>query len=342
MKTRYASVFSVLVYTLKNNYLIFIYLFIPLLMKGYQNISYVVPIMFIFLTVILILILPKKMDEINYNGILNKSFFAKISYYIVQFIMAVLNIVIVSYSIQRMFFYDNNIMLFIVATILVTLYISNSEIEVIFNSSSFLFLIAIFLIIVPVFLANDVKDFTLLMPFYDFKGFSFLLLFYFILDSISVILCGVKIKGKINKWKLSIPIFVMLIFMSLEFVNIIVITGSNYLLNNEFLGFFTLFIQDTINYIGNLGLFFLYVIPVVGCYKAGYSLRNIKNGFKIKNDLFYNILLFIFLTFIVSVIIYYTDIQIFSFLSVFISTILLGVTYIFIIMNRSQNYEIRF
>ena len=256
--------------------------------------------------------------------------------------MAVLNIVIVSYSTQRMFFYDNNIMLFIVATILVTLYISNSEIEVIFNSSSFLFLIAIFLIIVPVFLANDVKDFTLLMPFYDFKGFSFLLLFYFILDSISVILCGVKIKGKINKWKLSIPIFVMLIFMSLEFVNIIVITGSNYLLNNEFLGFFTLFIQDTINYIGNLGLFFLYVIPVVGCYKAGYSLRNIKNGFKIKNDLFYNILLFIFLTFIVSVIIYYTDIPIFSFLSVFISTILLGVTYIFIIMNRSQNYEIRF
>lgn len=342
MKTHNATIFSVLVYILKNNYLVFTYLFIPLLMKEYQNISYVVPAVAIVLATILLVLLPKKMDEIDYNVILNKSLIAKISYYVTQFLMMMLNLIIVSYTIHRMFFYDSNIMLFIISAILVTIYVSNSKIEVIFNSASWLYLIAILLIIVPVFLANDVKDFTLLKPFYDFKGVSFLLIIYFILDSISIVLCGVKTTKKISKWKLGIPIYIMLIFMTLELLNIIVITGNNYLLNNEFLGFFTLFIQDTINYIGNLGLFFLYVIPVVGCYKAGFCLRNIKNGFNIKSNLFYNILIFLFLTFLVTIIIYYLEIPVVSFALVFLSTILLGINYLFIILNRSINYEIRF
>ena len=342
MKTHYTTVFSILVYILKNNYLIFTYLFIPLLMKDYQNTSYIAPLIFIVVCTLMILILPEKIGEVKYNEILNKSFIAKLSYYVVQFIMLVLNVVIVSYTISRIFFYNYNVMLFIIATILVVIYISTSDIEVILNSSSFLFLIAILLIIFPVFLANEVKDFTLLMPFFEFEGMSLLLIFYFILDAISTILNGAKIKGKISKWKLSIPIFITLLFMTLELLNIIVITGTTFLLNNEFLGFFTLFIQDTINYIGNLGLFFLYVIPVVGCYKAGYSLRNIKNGFKIKDNLFHNILIFIILVFLTSVIIYYTEIPKLSFILVLISTILLSFTYIFIIINRSQNYEIKF
>ena len=130
--------------------------------------------------------------------------------------------------------------------------------------------------------------------------------------------------------------------MCLELMNIIVVTGDSYLIDNEFLGFFTLFIQDTINYIGNLGLFFLYVIPVVGCYKAGFSLRNLKNNFKIKDNLFVNILLSAILLFIVTFIIYYLNIPKFAFVLIFISTILLGVTYLLIILNRSLNYEIHF
>jgi hypothetical protein len=130
--------------------------------------------------------------------------------------------------------------------------------------------------------------------------------------------------------------------MCLELMNIIIITGDSYLIDNEFLGFFTLFIQDTINYIGNLGLFFLYVIPVVGCYKAGLSLRNLKNTFKVKENFFYNILIFVLLLFLVTIIIYYLDIPKFSLIVIFASTILLGITYLFIILNRSLNYEIHF
>ncbi len=342
LKKHNATLFSVLIYVLKNNYLIFVYLFIPLLMRQYLNVSYFAALIFIPITVILFIFLPKKIGEINYNERLNKSFVAKFSYNIVQFIMVILNIILVSYTIGRMFFYDSNILLFIIPTILITLYISTSKIEVIFNSSSFLYIIAILLIVFPVFLANEVKDFTLLMPFYEFKGFSFLLIFYLILDAISIVLCGVKTDKKISKWKLFIPVCIMLIFMSLELMNIIIITGDSYLIDNEFLGFFTLFIQDTINYIGNLGLFFLYVIPIVGCYKAGLSLRVLKNSFNIKDNLFINILLFVIFFFLVTIIIYYLEIPKFSLYSIIASTVFLSITYLFIILNRSLNYEIHF
>ena len=76
MKTHYTTVFSILVYILKNNYLIFTYLFIPLLMKDYQNTSYIAPLIFVVVCFLMILILPKKIGEVKYNEILNKSFIA--------------------------------------------------------------------------------------------------------------------------------------------------------------------------------------------------------------------------------------------------------------------------
>ena len=342
MKKHFATIFSLLVYTLKNNYLIFIYLFVPLLMKDYNNISFLAPLILIPVSLLLVWLLPKNTGDIKYNDILNKSLIAKYSYYMVMVLMLFLNVVLVSYTIREMFFYEENILWFILSALFIALYISCSKIEVIFNSSSFLLLVAILLIIVPISLANEVKDFTLLMPLNDFEGWSFLLILYFILDSISVILSGANLNKKISKWHLLIPIFIMLIFMSLELINLIIITGDSYLIDNEFLGFFILFIQDTINYIGNLGLVFLYVIPIVGCFKSGYSLRMIKNGFNIKDNFFNNLLIYIILFFLIFGITYFIDISTFSFICVFASTVLLTITYLFIILNRSIDYEIKF
>ena len=229
-----------------------------------------------------------------------------------------------------------------IATVLIVVYISSAKVEVIFNSSTFLFLVAIILVIFPVFLATDVRDFTLLKPFYMFKGFEFILLLYFVLDAISILYSNVKTKTKITKSKMLIPVIIMYIFMSLELVNIISITGDRFLLDNEFLGFFTLFIQDTINYIGNLGLFFLYIIPVVGCYRAGYGLRKIKDGLKIKDNFLVNILIGIVLLFIAYMVIHFYELPGLFMWVIFISTILLLVLYVFILFNRSLNYEIIF
>ena len=342
MKKHFATVFSLLIYTLKNNYLIYVYLFIPILMKDYKNISFLAPLIFIPVSILLVLFLPKNLGEIKYTEILNKSLIAKYSYYTVQFIMVILNIVLVSYTIREMFFYKENILFFVLSSLALTLYISKSKVEVIFNSSSFMLLVAIFLIIIPIFLANEVKDFTLLMPLNDFSGWSFIYIIYFVLDAISMVLSGANLNKKLKKWHLLIPILIMLIFMSLELVNLIIIAGDSYLIDNEYLGFFTLFIQDTINYIGNLGLVFIYVIPVVGCFKSGYSLRKIKDGFNIKDNLFNNILIFIILFSLIFFVTYFFDVSLFSFICIFVSTILLVITYFFITINRSPNYEIKF
>ena len=174
MKNHFATLFGVLVYVLKNNYLIYVYLLIPLLVRDYSNISFLPPLLFIPITLILLLLLPKKVGEINYNEILKKTVIAKIFYYISQFLLMILNVVLVSYTIREMFFYEENVIPFIISSVFITLLISSNKTEVIFNSSSFLLLVAIILIVIPIFLANEVKDFTLLMPLNEFKGYSFL------------------------------------------------------------------------------------------------------------------------------------------------------------------------
>ena len=341
-KSNITSLFSVLVYTLKSNYLLFTYLLVPFLMRGYKNTSYLSPILSFAIIVLLVLLLPKSIGEIDYNKIINKSFVAKISYYLSQGISAIVNMIIVAYTVGRIFFYDYSMLIFISITVLATIYIATNSIEVVFNSSTFLLIVAILAIIFPLFLTNDVKDYSLLKPFNLEFNYSFLLLLYFGLDAISIVISGVKLKTKITKGKLLIPIAIIFFFMVLELLNIILVTGFTFLIDNEFLGFFSLFIQDTINYVGALGFLFLYVIPVVGCYRAGYGLRKIKDAFNIKSKWYINLivgtLLFIGLYFIIT----YLDIFIFSLYSTIVATILLGVVYVFIIINRSTKYEIRF
>lgn len=342
LKDNKTTLFSVLVYTLKSNYLLFTYLFVPILMQEYKNTSYLAPIGCFIIVFLLIFLLPKKYGEINYNQIINKSFFAKFSYYLSQALAVILNVVIVSYTVGRMFFSEYDLIIFMLMTVGVTVFIATSSIEVIFNSSTFLLIISVLLIIFPLFLTNDVKDYSLLKPFVMGKSFTFLLLLYFGLDAISIVLSGVNTKKKISKWTLLIPVGIIFFFMSLELLNIILVTGSLFLLDNEFLGFFSLFIQDTINYVGNLGLFFLFVIPIVGCYRAAYSLRKIKDVFHIKKKVLPNIILIILLFSLTYFIINFIDILLFSYYAVLISVFLLMVVYIFIVINRSPTYEIRF
>ena len=118
---------------LKSNYLLFTYLFVPVLMNEYKNTSYLAPIGCFIIVFLLILFLPKKLGEINYNQIINKSFLAKFAYYLSQTIAVILNVVIVSYTVGRMFFYEYEIVIFILMSVAVTVFIANNVIEVIFN-----------------------------------------------------------------------------------------------------------------------------------------------------------------------------------------------------------------
>jgi hypothetical protein len=342
LKNHSTSLFAFLTFTLKSNYLLFTYLLVPLLVEKYENMAYLAPIFCFLITVVLFILLPKKMINIDYNKILDKSFISKLSYYLTQVISFFINASLVGYVIGKGFFSENNILIFIISSIALAVFISKSKLEVILNSSSFLLILAILLIIFPLFLTNDVKDYSFLLPIGNFKGFDFILLLYFILDSITMVYSNVKMKRRIKKWDIFIPVSIMLLFMSLELVNIIILTGTTYLKGNEFLGFFSLFIQDTINYVGNLGLFFLYVIPVVGCFKAGFALRRVKDFLKVKESLFNDIIMFSISLFLVMFCINFLQYQQVIYYLVIISIPLLLIPYILIIINRSPTYEIHF
>ena len=85
------SLLAVLVFTLKSNYLLFTYLLVPVLMRSYKNTSYLAPIASFLIIILLVLLLPKSLGDIDYNRIINKSFVAKISYYLSQFLAVLIN-----------------------------------------------------------------------------------------------------------------------------------------------------------------------------------------------------------------------------------------------------------
>lgn len=342
-KSSTTTLLSVVVYIFKSNYLLFTYLFVPILINDYKNTAYLAPIGCFIGIIILILVLPKQYGEIDYNGIMKKSFIVKVIYGLSQAITMVLNILITTYTIGRVFFYENNINIFLLVTVGVVLFVSLSDSSTILNSSTFLLIISSLLVIIPIFLTNDVKDYTLLKPFLVHKDYSFILLLYFGLDAITFNISGAKlIKGKLTKWKLLIPLSIFFFLMIIQIINIILVTGSTFLVDNEFLGFFSLFIQDTINYIGNLGLLFLLVIPIVGIYKSGYSLRQIKETFNIKNGIISNIVIYVILSFSLFLTLNFLNVNSLSYLLTFISIICFSILYLFINLNRSKNYEIRF
>lgn len=336
------TLLSVLTYTLKSNYLLFTYLMVPLLIQEYRNTAYLAILGAFLIVMVLLLFLPKEIKNINYLNIINKSFVAKISYYLLQFIQLVLQIVLTAYTVNRMFFSEINIIVFLAITTLLIIYISCNNIETIFNSSTFLFLFTIILIFIPFLLTNEVKDYTLLKPFEIKNSLKFLLLIYFGLDAFTVVFSGVKMNKKLTKGKLFIPIAIFFLFMSIELLNIILVTGHTFMVDNEFLGFFSLFIQDTINYIGNLGIVYLLIIPIIGSYKGGYALRKIKDEYKISNKFYTNIFIFLILFCLSFFIVKYFKVQDFVYITLLISLGLLSVLYVFIVINRSEKYEIRF
>ena len=157
-----------------------------------------------------------------------------------------------------------------------------------------------------------------------------------------ILFCGAKYDKKISKTKLLIPISIFFLFMSIELLNIILVTGHSFMVDNEFLGFFSLFIQDTINYVGNFGVLYLLIIPIIGSFKGGYALRKIKDGFNISNKFVSTIILFLSLFSISFFIINVFEVEQFIFTTLIFSMILLLILYIFIMINRSEKYEIRF
>lgn len=336
------SFFSLFLYIIASPYLLFTYFYMPLLIHNNYNTAYIIPFILAIISSILIFILPKKISEINYFDLLKKSFFAKVAYVLFLLISSILNLFIICRVLSELFYYQHHYILFVIIMVISILILSRNKTNILINASTMIFLIGFVLGIIPYFLTGKVKDYSFLLPM-NFSSIWESLLYglFFILESLSLCLYFSKVKKRFSKLSLVIAFVITMIFFVLELLHIIILAGTLYFNQMEFLGYLTFFIQDAITYVGNMGFIYLYLIPVIGIMKCSIQLSTLGDILNLKRNVLLDIILGLFLMLVI-IFLYKTKIFIF-FKTIFPFLIfLLLVLYIFINVNRSDKYEILF
>ena len=336
------SFFSVFLFMISTPYLTFTYFFIPLLINNSKNSAYLFPLILFIISFVMILLLPKKFSKINYLQIIKKSYIAKACLGVFLLLMSLVNLFIAVRVVSELFYYKHHYIIFAIVLTAVGIFLSRNKITSLINASTVLLLGGFVMGILPNFITQGVKDITYLQPFeFIFSWENLLIGIFFILDTMLYCLILPYTKTPFKKKHFVLVFFIMFALFTLEIFNIIVLTGVNYLKESEFLGFFNFFIQDTITYVGNLGFIYLYLLPVIGLFKISYDLSLFSSIFKIKRTFFSDVILA--LIFIILIIFMY-KFQIFEVLKILItiSVFLLFVVFVFILLNRSDKYEIIF
>ena len=336
------SFFSMFLFLLASPYVIFSYFYIPLLIKNNGNLAYLVPLILLMVSFIIIALLPKKINQIAYLQKIKKGFLSKVSFTLFLFLSSLINLFITARIISELFFYEHHYILFVLILVGITLFLSRNSCNVLVNATTILLLIGFGLKIIPYFLATEVKDYTLLLPMkFNFMFESILFGAYLIMETIMYCFLFEEVEGKMNKKSMLILTSMILLFFTIELFQVIILVGTTYFNDVEFLGYLTFFIQDTITYVGNSSFICLFLIPVISVFKCAILLSIFKDVLKIKS-VFLNDLI-IALTFILSIIFMY-KVSIFEFLKTYLAMllILMTIVYSFIIVNRGEKYEIIF
>ncbi len=335
-KEKNISRIAFILFIILQNYLMFNYYFLSEAIKTNSQMGYVLFIIILFISIILILFLPKKIGKIKYFELLKKCMFLKYILLIAKSIILFMTLYIGVRTLSTALFPDVNGLLFIVSLLLVSIILSNFNPENIINTSCILFIVGLVMMILPLFLNMNIKDLSLLLPITSIKSLSTLSCIYLFLDSITLIFFNDG--AKITKKDILIAVVILFSICIIETINVLLLCGSDYLSNNEFLGFFSLYIQDTLNYIGNLSFIYIYLIPCVCIFKSSLSIVFIKNILSIKRNILFDIILFCLL-FITLFLTLDTGKVLITYL-LNITIILLIPIYLFFIANRTDTIEV--
>ncbi len=327
------SKLSFIMFIVLQNYLMFNYFFLSSSIRLNGNVAYLSFIIIFIISLLLILLLPKKIGVIKYFNILKKSIVLKWLLVIAKFIILYMTMFIGVRTLSIALFPDTNPLIFIISLSIVSIILSNFKTENLINTSTILFIIGLIMMIVPLFFNIDLKDLTLLFPINNVKSLSTLSCIYLFLDSITLIFLNDGVD--ISKKEISIGVSLLFGICIFEVINLITLCGVDFLKDNEFIGFFSLYIQDTINYIGNLSFIYIYLIPVVCLFKSALSIIFIK---KIVGISYNKINIFVFFFILISL---YLSLKV-NLLSilVYITIILLIPIYLFFLTNRNENIEV--
>lgn len=332
---------SFVVFIIMQNYIMFNYFLLPYTIKEHYQTGYISFIIMLMISLVLVLLLPKNIGTINYFDIIKKSVFLKYILVISKFIIGCLTIYMSVRTLSAAI-YPTVPMLFFIGTLVIgSVYISTFQANHIINSSTIFFLFGIFLIIVGLFLNSSINDYDMLLPFIYDSTLNDIIIVYFTLDGISLIFLNNGTTQKLKKKDITIGVGVLFIICILETVNVITLCGTDYLINNEFLGFFSLYIQDTLTYVGNLSFIYILIIPMVCLFKTGLSIKYVRELLTIKRNKIFNIIISLLLGVVVLIMTLDVELtnQFFGYI-LLIPSLGLSFIYIFILLNRSDKVEI--
>lgn len=335
------SKLSFVLYLFLSNYIIYLYIGVPTLIMEYKNMAYFGPLLILSVSIVFVIFLPKRVINIDYFKRIKSTKIIKFILFIALLLDALLTILIAIRVLDQVFFFTYFKHFFLLTMIIIAIIASRNNGYVLISSSTILFLMAIVLILVPLFLSNSVKNYALLLPLKFYKSFKpLLILSYFVFDMFKNLLILPSVKPFKSKWFILIPLSLMLFFFTIDVMNNILIAGTFFLVDNEYLGFFTLYIQDTINYIGNLGFSYLYLIPVLSIFKASVSLSLLRELMQFKKGYLLELMLMLLYLFLAYFLTYQLSFRMIMLGFVYSLLFLYMVIYFYILINRSEKYEI--
>ncbi|MFI3251577.1 MAG: hypothetical protein R3Y60_00410 [bacterium] len=335
-KEKNISKIAFIVFIILQNYLMFNYYFLSESIRTNAQMSYVMFIVVLAISLILVILLPKKISKIKYFQLLKKCKLLKLCLLIAKTIILFMTLYIGTRTLSIALFPTVNPYVFIISLLIITIIVSNFNPENIINTSCILFLVGFFMMIIPLFLNSNIKDFSLLLPITSISSLGTLSCIYLFLDSITLIFFNDGVE--VTKRDVMFGVLILFSICIIETLNVLVLCGTNYLQNNEFLGFFSLYIQDTITYIGNLSFIYIYLIPCVCIFKSALSIVFVKNILNINRSILFDIILLCLL---------FLSISLTLDLGKSLITILLNITivllipiYLFFVVNRNDNIEV--
>ncbi len=327
---------SFIMFIIFQNYLMFNYYFLSESIKVNSQMGYIFFIVVYLISLILILFLPKTINKIEYFKLMKKSLLLKYFFVIAKLIILFITLYVGVRTLNLALFPDTNILIFLFSLVIISVVLSNFKVENIINTSLIFFIVASIFMFIALFLNINLNDFSLLLPIQSLKSLSLLSCIYLFLDSITLIFLndGVEVRKK----DVFIGVTVLFAICTIETINVITLCGTNYINNNEFLGFFSLYIQDTLNYIGNLSFIYIFLVPVVCIFKSSLSIIFIKKTLNIKKNILFDIILTTLL--IISIALTFSiGRNLITFL-IYITIILLIPIYLFFVVNRNDNIEV--
>ncbi len=281
------SKFSLFMFLVFNNYIMFKYFFIPQMFKYYNNMVYIILLIMLGFSYIIYKIVPSKIDDNILNNKIVKSTL------ILYFCLNGLVTIIFTIRILLNLFPDySSYSIFCIILILACIYLSTiSACDI---CSLFTFYGLIYLVFLIFIIFSDIKllNYSNLLPV-NLKEFNnnylmYLLLFFSLIDTY-VYLFVFKESDKSTFFIASI---VWLLIMFLEVCNAIMIGGS-YFFDYEFSGLLSHAILQTFKFLGNMNFMLVYIVTLSGLFKLSLFLRVLKDVVKSNKVVYvYSLILF--------------------------------------------------